>query len=187
AAAVDEAQLRPGRLHPLPGPPEVFGLPSLPARVDRRVLQQDERVGDLTGQPPLRQVVHPVVRLSVRHQPLGPDEPGIAHQAEPRAGRPTSGPKSHVSRFCLRRPRNFAAVAPSMIRWSHDIDRYTMCRMAMASSITTGRFSTASNARMAQFGWLMIGTLMIEPNGPGFVMVNVEPCTSSGFNLLFLA
>src|SRR5207244_13144263 len=95
----------------------------------------------------------------------------VAH--DPRAGRPTSGPKSHVSRFCFTLPRNFAAVAPSMMRWSHDIDRYTMCRMAMASSTTTGRFSMASKARIAHCGGLMIGTLMSEPNGPGFVMVNV--------------
>ena len=30
----------------------------------------------------------------------------------------------------------------------------------------------------------MIGTLMIEPNGPGFVIVNVPPCTSSGTSFL---
>ena len=59
-----------------------------------------------------------------------------------------------------------------------------MCRMAMASSMTTGRFSIVSNARMAQLGWLMIGTLMSVPYGPGLVIVNVLPCTSSGMSCL---
>ena len=59
-----------------------------------------------------------------------------------------------------------------------------MWRMAMASSITTGRFSIASNARIAHCGRLMMGTLMIEPNGPGLVIVNVPPCTSSGMSFL---
>ena len=90
--------------------------------------------------------------------------------------------KSHDSRLRYSLARNCAAVAPSITRWSQLIERYTMCRMAMASSLTTGRFSTASNARIAVCGWLMIGTLMIEPNGPGFVMVNVPPWTSSGFS-----
>ena len=50
----------------------------------------------------------------------------------------------------------------------------------MASSITTGRFTIASNARIAAFGMLMIGTLATDPYGPGFVIVNVAPWTSSG-------
>ena len=52
---------------------------------------------------------------------------------------------------------------------------------------TTGRFSTASKARIAHCGGLMTGTLMIEPNGPGLVIVNVPPWTSSGVSFLFRA
>ena len=33
---------------------------------------------------------------------------------------------------------------------------------------------------MPAFGWLMMGTLSSDPYGPGFVIVNVAPCTSSG-------
>ena len=95
--------------------------------------------------------------------------------------------KSQVSRFCFSRPRNCVAAAPSIIRWSQDIDRYTMCRIPIMSSTTTGRFSTASVARIAVSPGFMIGTLISEPNGPGLVMVNVLPCTSSGWSFLFRA
>ena len=57
-----------------------------------------------------------------------------------------------------------------------------MWRIAIVSSITTGRFSTVSKPRMPVCGWLMIGTEISEPNGPGFVIVNVPPCTSSGWS-----
>ena len=57
-------------------------------------------------------------------------------------------------------------------------------RIAIASSITTGRFSIVSNARIAVCGWLMIGTEISEPNGPGFVIVNVAAVDLVGLQLL---
>src|SRR5438034_76031 len=44
-----------------------------------------------------------------------------------------------------------------MMRWSYPNDRYAIGLMAMASSMTTGRFSTFPIPRMATCGWLMIG------------------------------
>ena len=57
--------------------------------------------------------------------------------------------------------------------------------MAIVSSpsgpvTTTGRFLIPSVDRIATCGWLMIGSVMYVPNGPGFVIVNVPPSTSSG-------
>ena len=55
----------------------------------------------------------------------------------------------------------------------------------MASSITTGRFSTASKRQdPASAACLMIGTESNEPNGPGFVIVNVAPVDLVGLELL---
>ena len=45
--------------------------------------------------------------------------------------------------------------------------------------ITTGRRLIPSVERIATCGWLMIGAVMNVPNGPGFVIVNVPPATSS--------
>jgi hypothetical protein len=45
----------------------------------------------------------------------------------------------------------------------------------------------ASNARIAVSPGFMIGTLISEPYGPGFVMVNVLPWTSSGTSFLVRA
>ena len=59
---------------------------------------------------------------------------------------------------------------------------FTIDRIAMASSITTGRRTIASSERIPAFGMLMIGTLATDPYGPGFVIVNVAPWTSSGRN-----
>ena len=61
-------------------------------------------------------------------------------------------------------------------------------RIAIASSpsssvTTTGRLTIASTSRIATCGWLMTGVAMIEPNWPGFVIVNVPPRTSSGVEL----
>ena len=52
---------------------------------------------------------------------------------------------------------------------------FTIERIAIVSSITTARFWIPSSDRIPAFGWLMIGTLAIEPYGPGFVIVNVAP------------
>ncbi len=54
--------------------------------------------------------------------------------------------------------------------------------MPIASSTTTGRFSMVPTPRMATCGWLMIGMPNWAPNWPGFVIVKVPPCTSSGFS-----
>ena len=35
---------------------------------------------------------------------------------------------------------------------------------------------------MPELGWLMMGTDSSDPYGPGFVIVNVAPATSSGCN-----
>lgn len=42
--------------------------------------------------------------------------------------------------------------APSLMRWSKDIHRFIIDRMAMASLMTTGRFCTASVVIMAAWG-----------------------------------
>ncbi len=49
----------------------------------------------------------------------------------------------------------------------------------MASSRTTGRFSIVPMPRIATCGWLMMGVPKRLPKTPGFVTVNVPPCTSS--------
>ena len=49
--------------------------------------------------------------------------------------------------------------------------------------ITTGRRLTPSVDRIATWGWLMIGAVRNVPNGPGFVIVNVPPTTSSADSL----
>jgi len=53
-------------------------------------------------------------------------------------------------------PANVAPNAPSIIRWSYDIEMYIICLMAILSpcsvSITTGRFLIAPTARMATCG-----------------------------------
>ena len=59
---------------------------------------------------------------------------------------------SQFSSECLTCDMNSSATAPSMIRWSYPSDKYAMCRMPMASSITTGRFSIAPTPRMATCG-----------------------------------
>ena len=40
----------------------------------------------------------------------------------------------------------------------------------------------APTPRIATCGWLMIGMPNCAPKMPGLVMVNVPPCTSSGFS-----
>ncbi len=48
-------------------------------------------------------------------------------------------------------------------------------RMAMASSITTGVFSTAPTPRIATCGWLITGVAKTLPKLPKLVMENVPP------------
>ena len=55
------------------------------------------------------------------------------------------------------------------------------------SVMTVGRFVTVSVERIPTFGTLMIGAVMKDPNGPGFVIVKVEPAISSGSSLPSLA
>ena len=54
--------------------------------------------------------------------------------------------------------------------------------MAIASSITTGVFSTAPTPRIATCGWLITGVANTLPKLPKLVMENVPPGTSSGFS-----
>src|ERR671910_156436 len=63
-----------------------------------------------------------------------------------------SSAKSHDSRLSFTRDRNRVATSPSITRWSHDIEMFTIERTAMASSITTGRLVIASKDRMPAFG-----------------------------------
>src|SRR5215210_3874114 len=89
------------------------------------------------------------------------------------------------SRSARSAARNCAASAPSSARWSQDMQRYVMCRIAIeslpSSSVsTTGRLTTASVSRIATWGWLITGVAMIEPYPPGLVIVNDPPRTSSG-------
>ena len=55
------------------------------------------------------------------------------------------------------------------------------------SSTTTTRLSTLPTPRIATCGWLMMGNPNSAPKMPGLVMVNVPPCTSSGFSCLVRA
>src|SRR5688572_4147130 len=145
------------------------------------MLQEDHDVRELAGQAAFRESVHRVVRETVRDRPLRPDEQGFpSHPAADQTV--TSSAKSQLSRFCCTRARNRVAISPSIVRWSHDIEMFTIERIAIVSSITTGRFWIASRDRIAVLGWLMIGRLAIEPYGPGFVIVNVEAWTSSGLS-----
>jgi hypothetical protein len=61
------------------------------------------------------------------------------------------------------RARNRVAISPSIVRWSQDIEMFTIERIAIVSSITTARFWIASSERIPVFGWLMIGRLATEP------------------------
>src|SRR5208283_5298882 len=61
------------------------------------------------------------------------------------------------SSTCFTLLMNWSARAPSIRRWSKLSERRQMERMAMASSITTGVFSTVPTPMMATCGWLMMG------------------------------
>ena len=60
------------------------------------------------------------------------------------------------------------------------IGRIAIASVPSSPVTTTGRLTIASRSRIATCGWLMTGVAMIEPNCPGFVIVNVPPRTSSG-------
>jgi hypothetical protein len=53
----------------------------------------------------------------------------------------------------------------------------------MASSTTTGSFTTLPTPRIATCGWLMTGVAKMLPKLPKLVIENVPPCTSSGLQL----
>src|SRR5690606_40106203 len=53
-----------------------------------------------------------------------------------------------------------------------------------ALPISAGRLVIVSVDRIATLGTLMIGADISDPNGPGLVIVNVAPVTSSGVSLL---
>ena len=59
-----------------------------------------------------------------------------------------------------------------------------MPSLPSGSSTTTGRRLTPSVDRIATCGWLMIGSVISVPYGPGFVIVNVPPTMSSGLSFL---
>ena len=52
--------------------------------------------------------------------------------------------------------------------------------VAVGAGHDPGRLRMPSVERIATWGWLMIGSVMNVPNGPGFVIVNVPPMISSG-------
>ena len=56
--------------------------------------------------------------------------------------------------------------------------------LAVGPVTTTGRRFTPSVERIATWGWLMIGSVIVVPNGPGFVIVKVPPLMSSGDSFL---
>ncbi len=78
---------------------------------------------------------------------------------------------------------NWSARAPSIRRWSKLSEMWQMCRMAMASSITTGVLSTVPTPRMATCGWLMTGVPNRLPKLPKLVMENVPPGHFVGLEL----
>src|SRR5215207_3710095 len=74
----------------------------------------------------------------------------------------------HASIRAAKLFKNVAASAPSSARWSQDMQRYIIERMAIeslpsSSVITTGRLTIASVSRIATCGWLITGVAMIEP------------------------
>src|SRR5207244_9391204 len=97
---------------------------------------------------------------------------------------PQYAASSQVSSFLRRSRRKRPASAPSTSRWSYVSVRFMIGRIAITSSpnsscTTHGRFTTAYVPRIAACGWLMIGVPWNVPKPPGFVIVNVPPCTSS--------
>ncbi len=66
--------------------------------------------------------------------------------------------------------------------------RFIIGRIAIVSSPARrddqGRLTIASTSMIPTWGWLMIGVPPMAPKPPGFVIVNVPPCTSSGTELL---
>src|SRR4029453_6501509 len=109
---VDEMQLRPGGTDPILAPHDVLWLPTTSRRVHGRVLQEDQRVGDIAGEGPTGQIVHGLLTDCVGHGLRWPDEP-------PRSGHrysPRSSFQSQVSMFSLILARNWEASAPSITR-----------------------------------------------------------------------
>src|SRR5690606_31776866 len=121
-----------------------------------------------------------------------PEERSRAHEVKLSAEgtyQVSSCSQSQFSMLCLIRLRNRTAVEPSNARWSQVRPRWPMWRMAIMSSpsgpvTTAGRLVIVSVDRIATLGTLMIGADISDPNGPGLVIVNVAPVTSSGVSLL---
>src|ERR1051326_3165780 len=90
---------------------------------------------------------------------------------------------SGFSRIFLNVWRNFAPVAPSMTRWSHDIVTRIICRITSSLSRTTGLADIAPTARIAASGGVMTAVNSSIPNIPRLLIENVAPVYSSGFNL----
>src|SRR5262249_56266022 len=132
----------------------------LAERVHVRVLEQQQVVvGGALEQGPLE-----LVGLPVRDPP------------EPADAQPThaSSASQSVPWIVSFMPwRKAAAYAPSKARASHVSARSPTCRIAIESSpsgpVTThGRLRMPSVERIPTWGWLMIGSVMNVPHGPGF-------------------
>ena len=169
-------------------------------REDGRMLDQQQQIADRAGAPLLDERALQRERVGVRHQAEAPDLEG-SHRIRS-IGRPADAARlgssdarrsrcsasglsgSQFSSCCLMCAMNWSATAPSMRRWSKPSVRYAIGRIAIASSMTTARFSMAPTPRMPTCGWLMIGMPNCAPKTPGFVIVNVPPGTSSGLSCL---
>ena len=84
---------------------------------------------------------------------------------------------------------NWAEYAPSISRWSYEIGRNIIERIAIeslpnSSVTTTSRFTMASTSMIATCGCGMIGVPISAPKTPGFVIVKVPPLISSGVSFL---
>jgi hypothetical protein len=93
AAAIDEPELGAGGRDPFLGPHDVVGPPAPAGRVDRWMLEQDQRVFGDASQAALGQRVHLGVRGVVVDETLGPDQ--ARHRA--RAPGPRRSPTSRGS------------------------------------------------------------------------------------------
>ena len=144
-----------------------------------------------------QQVVDAPRTTVLDERPLQREGVGVWHASEPpdfdgshsstvtctcRAAAAAAG--SQFSSVCFRCDMNSSATAPSIKRWSYPSVRYPIGLIAIASSITTGRFSMLPTPRMATCGWLMIGMPNSAPKTPGFVIVNVPAGDFVGLELL---
>ena len=97
-------------------------------------------------------VVAATMRAFLDGSPVPVSRAMLAHPPAASHNRPYSTSSDQPSSTCFTLLMNWSARAPSIRRWSKLSERRQMERMAMASSITTGVFSTVPTPMMATWG-----------------------------------